>query len=149
MPFSGTLPERSVRARPGRRRVLSWVLAVAIVLAVAAGAHAQFGRGFFGFGSRYATASDFDGTFHYCRVVYRAARDGVGGDWTTDYPRADINMSIRLSELTRTNVGRNSSGDPEHLLLRLTSDELYLCPLRPQGGRSSTMPKPSGCAITF
>jgi hypothetical protein len=113
-----------------KRRLPVWPLAAAIILAVAVGAHAQFGRGgFFGFGSRYATAKDFDGTFHYCRVVYRAARDGIGGDWTTDYPRADINMSIRLSELTRTKVGRDSSGEPQHLLLRLTSDELYLCPL--------------------
>ena len=68
-------------------------------------ASAQFGRGgFFGFAAPVAKAEDFDGRFHYCRAVYRQARDGAGGSWRTDYPRADINMSIRLSELTRTSV---------------------------------------------
>jgi len=36
--------------------------------------------------------------------VYEPSPTGTGGSWRTDFPRADINMSIRLSELTRTNV---------------------------------------------
>jgi hypothetical protein len=100
----------------------------ALILVVAAGAaHAQFGRGFFG--SRLATAADFDGRFHYCRAVYNSGFGGGGGSWRTDYPNADINMSVRLSELTKINVSRNQYGDPNHLLVRVGSDEMFQCPL--------------------
>ncbi len=35
--------------------------------------------------------------------MYNSARREPGGSgWTTDYPDADINFSIRLSELTKT-----------------------------------------------
>ena len=54
--------------------------------------------------------------------------DGDGGNWSVDYPRADINLSIRLSELTRTRISRDSSGEPNHVLLRLTDDLLFQCP---------------------
>jgi hypothetical protein len=107
-------------------RVRALAVTVAVVL-TAATAFAQFGRGFSG--TRVATPQDFDGLFHYCRVVYRAAFDGNGGNWTTDYPRADINLSIRLAELTKTRVSTAPSGDPNHLLVRLNSDELFQCPL--------------------
>ena len=53
---------------------------------------------------------------------------GDGGDWSVDWPRADINLSIRLSELTKTVVGKSPTGDPNHLLLRLTDDALFGCP---------------------
>jgi hypothetical protein len=94
---------------------LAWLAAV--VLSTTTVAYAQFGRGgFFGFGAGHiAQAQDFDGRFHYCRIVYRQSPDGRDGSWRTDYPRADINFSIRLSELTRTNV---SFSDAEGLNLR-------------------------------
>jgi hypothetical protein len=97
-----------------------------IVLALAPAASGQFRRSFFGV--RLATPQDFDGRFHFCRLVYQGSLDGSGGSWTTDFPRADINMSIRLSELTRTSVSFDRSGQPNHLLVRPTSDELFLCP---------------------
>lgn len=108
------------------RRTLVAMAAAAAVMA-AAGVSAQFRRG--GFDVRTATAQDFDGAFHYCRIVYRPAFDGRGGNWTTDYPRADINFSIRFSELTKARVSFARSGDPNHLLVRFTSDELFQCPL--------------------
>lgn len=101
-------------------------LAIALTLAAAGAAQAQFGRGFFG--SRVATDKDFDGRFHYCRVLYRPAMNGWGGSWRTDYPNADINLSVRLSELTKILVSRNGAGSPNHLLVRLGGDELFLCP---------------------
>jgi len=101
-------------------------LAVALALAGAVAAEAQFGRGFFG--SRVATDKDFDGRFHYCRVVYRPAMNGWGGSWRTDYPMADINLSVRLSELTKIAVSRSGAGAPNHLLVRLGGDELFQCP---------------------
>jgi hypothetical protein len=45
-----------------------------------------------------------------------------------DWPRADINLSIRLSELTKTPVGFTPGDDPNHLLITLTDDILFQCP---------------------
>ena len=51
---------------------------------------------------RMATAEDFDGNFLFCRIVFRNAPNGDGDGWGVDYPRADINLTFRLSELTTT-----------------------------------------------
>ena len=102
------------------------VVALAII-ALAAAAEAQFGRRFFS--PPVATEKDFDGRFHYCRLVYRGAMNGNGGSWRTDYPNADINMSIRFSELTKTRVAFYPGGEPKHLLVRATEDSLFKCPL--------------------
>ena len=37
-------------------------------------------------------------------------RGGADGGWNVDWPRADINLSVRLSELTKTPVGRGAIG---------------------------------------
>jgi hypothetical protein len=115
-----------MRAAGPVRRIVSAVV-VGLVLLTAL-VQAQFGRGF-GYNARMATPADFDGRFHYCRVFYRSGFDGTGGNWTTDFPRADINFSIRLSELTHTRVSRAANGEPNHLIVRLSSDELFQCPL--------------------
>ena len=108
-----------------RRWLVLLRLAIALLAVCLAGtAAAQFRRGFSGV--RLASPGDFDGHFHFCRLVYQG--NGRGGSWTTDFPRADINMSIRLSELTRTKVSFDGSGQPNHLLVRATSDELFQCP---------------------
>ena len=95
----------------------------------AVAAAAQFGRrGFGGFRAQFASAKDFDGRFHFCRWVYQSALDGDGGNWNADWPRADINLSIRLSELTKTDVSKDPTGEPNPLLIRLTAPELFDCP---------------------
>ncbi|MSO82120.1 MAG: DUF4159 domain-containing protein [Acidobacteria bacterium] len=104
-----------------------WIAITLAGVAIATVAEAQFRRGFSS--ARYATDKDFDGGFHYCRLVYGGGFRRGGGSWTTDYPNADINMSIRLSELTKINVSRNASGQPNHLLVRVSGDELFQCPL--------------------
>ena len=114
-----------MRALSGRRRVAAVFLAIVAVL-VAVRVEAQFFRGFRN--TRIAREGDFDRTFQFCRVVFREGSGGDGGDWSVDWPRADINLSIRLSELTKTYVGKSPSGDPNHLLVRLTDDVLYQCP---------------------
>jgi hypothetical protein len=60
--------------------------------------------------------------------MYRPNPVGDGGGWTTDYPLADIDFSIRMSELTKTRVSFDSTGQPRHLIVRLTDDELFRCP---------------------
>src|SRR5882672_2580795 len=51
-----------------------------------------------------ATPTDFDGAFVFCRIRFRNGTSGDGNGWDVDYPRADENLSIRLSELTKTSV---------------------------------------------
>jgi hypothetical protein len=102
------------------------LLPVAFVLCIAAAAAAQFNRGV-PFGTRIAAEKDFDGRFNFCRLVYQGNRNG--GSWTTDYPNADINMSIRLAELTKTRVSFYPNGQPNHLLVRPTDATLFKCPL--------------------
>jgi len=110
------------------RRPLVILLTAALCLTAAVAA-AQFGRrGFGGFRASYATAKDFDGHFHFCRWVYQSALDGDGGNWNADWPRADINLSIRLSELTKADVSKNSTGEPNNLLIRFTNPEVFDCP---------------------
>jgi hypothetical protein len=76
---------------------------------------------------RMASPNDSDGAFHFCRIWYRSGR-GDGGGWGVDYPQADSNLSIRLSDLTKTPVSFDDSREPNHLVLRLTDDALFQCP---------------------
>ena len=108
-------------------RVLTVVLSFA--LGAAGVAAAQFRRADSGIDAHLARPDSFDGRFHYCRAVYRMNPRGDGGSWLTDYPLADIDLSIRLSELTKIRVSFNPAGEPNHLIVRLTDDELYRCPV--------------------
>ena len=83
-----------------------------------------------GFGNyRLARPNDIDGRFQFCRVVFdNDFRGDADGNWSVDSPRADINLSIRLAELTKASVSWHSSGDPNHLLVRLTDEALFGCP---------------------
>jgi len=110
-------------------------VAVAILLAVSF-VEAQRGRGGRGGGwggevgapPKFPTVSDFDGSWHFCRLMYRQVRSQQRGlGWGTDYPNADINFSTRLSELTKVQVGYNADG-PNHLVVRPTDPELFQCP---------------------
>jgi uncharacterized protein DUF4159 len=118
-----------VHNSPATRRVVAGI-ALAAIVACASTALAQRRRGF-GWGYaplRMATAESFDGGFNFCRIIFSQNNDGDGGNWSVDYPRADVNLSIRLSELTRTRISRDASGEPNHVLLRLTDDLLFQCP---------------------
>lgn len=110
------------------RRLLVLVGLGIVGLALAAEVEAQFRRGRSFAGVRIARPADFDSGFQFCRVVFRSDPRGDGGDWSVDWPRADINLSIRLSELTKTPVSFTPGGDPNHLLIRLTDDMLFNCP---------------------
>ena len=66
--------------------------------------------------------------FTFCRLAFRQAYDGDGGGWGVDYPRADTNLPIRLSELTRAPVNFDSSQEPNHVVIQATEPELFKCP---------------------
>jgi hypothetical protein len=104
-------------------------------LAGAGVASAQRRRGFGGGYSRgpapkMMTADDYNGAFLFCRIVFRNAPspDGDGNGWGVDYPRADINLTFRLSELTKTPVTRDETEGYNHTVLKLTDPLLYKCP---------------------
>jgi len=88
------------------------------------------GGGRFRFNGRFATLEDFDGSFLYCRGFYRSVRGEAGGQgWSTDYPGADNNFSIRLSELTRVSVKWDPTRQPIHVVVRLNDAALNRCPM--------------------
>jgi hypothetical protein len=58
-----------------------------------------------------------------------SVREEGGQGWSTDYPDADINFSIRLSELTKTRISMLPDNKPNHLVVRLTDDAIFRCPI--------------------
>jgi uncharacterized protein DUF4159 len=100
-----------------RTRTIGVVLA-AIVLMASVGA-AQFGRR--GLYQRRAA-------FQFCRVAFRQSRGGDGAGWNVDWPRADENLSIRLSELSRVPVSMDAEHEPKPLLVRLNDPVINHCP---------------------
>src|SRR5262245_22187666 len=112
------------------RRTIALLVAGVLCAGVTAAAAFQR-RGGFGFSpraQRFATPEDFDGSFQFCRVVFREAANGDGGGWDVDFPRADQNLSIRLSELTKTWVSMDADGLPNHLLVNLSDPIIFHCP---------------------
>lgn len=106
------------------RKHIAWVLIGAMLMAGAS--YAQRRGGFYGV--RRPGPDSFKGIFTFCRLAARAANDGDGGSWSVDYPRADENLSIRLSELTKTPVNFDESGTPHYVVLTATEPELFQCP---------------------
>jgi hypothetical protein len=109
---------------------------VLVVLALTTAAAAQdfdwFRRGYGRFRRvppRLATEESFDGAFNFCRVMYTSVRRHPSGQgWWTDYPDADVNFSIRLGEVTKTRISRDIEGNPNHLVVPLTDENLFKCP---------------------
>ncbi|MEX2584401.1 MAG: DUF4159 domain-containing protein [Gemmatimonadota bacterium] len=67
--------------------------------------------------------------FTFCRLAYTSLRREQGGSgWDTDYPMADENLMIRLSELTLSDITRFEDDRPAHAVVRATDDGLFQCP---------------------
>jgi hypothetical protein len=107
---------------------------VVLMLVAAAAAGAQdwyrgYGRGYNRVPPRLPKADSYDGGFMFCRGLYSIVRREAGGQgWSTDYPDADVNFSIRFSELTKARVSKQASGDPNHVVVPLTDEFLFQCP---------------------
>ena len=112
----------------GWRQAAALSLALVVAASTASAQRGQRGRGP-GYGLPLATPESFDGAFHFCRVFFRGIQGGDGGGWSTDYRDADLNLSIRLSELTKTPVSFDPrTKEPNHLIVQLTQPELFHCP---------------------
>jgi hypothetical protein len=104
-------------------------IVVLIVALGAAAAQAQRrGRGRFFEPARSPTPDTFQGAFNFCRIMFGTSYDGFGGGWYVDYPRADVNLSIRLSELTKTRITTDGDGEPDHVVIAMTDPALFECP---------------------
>jgi hypothetical protein len=115
------------------RRRRAFLAGAALVLLSAVAASAQWGGGWGRMRRvppRLPTSdASFDGGFTFCRLMYSSQwREAGGQGWSTDYPDADINFSIRFAELTKTWVSRQPSGVPNHWVVRATDPWLYRCP---------------------
>jgi len=101
---------------------------IAVLLAAAVASAQRRGR--FGY-TRIPENPPYDGAFQFCRIAFRNAPNGDGGGWSVDWPRADENLTFRLSELTTTTVSMQSQTPRvyNHAVLNL-SDVLTLskCP---------------------
>jgi len=123
------------RAKAPRRRtiVLLIVLASGPLTGVAF-AQRGFGGGFRGFregGFPYIAAPEQmpDASFVVCRLEYRSVRsEPMGIGWQTDYPYAEVNLTTRLSELTKTRVSRDNEHEINYWVIRLTDPALFDCP---------------------
>ena len=106
------------------------VIAAGVMAAAVAEGFGQqgFGRRGGRFAPQVPPNPPYDGAFMFCRIMFRQNPYGDGDGWSVDWPRADINLSYRLSELTATRVSKDGHGSFNHALLRLTDSELYKCP---------------------
>jgi len=113
-----------------RARMSAAVAAAALVVsATAAFAQFDFFRGDGNFAPRFPPALRTDRAFSFCRLLYTSVRrEPSGGGWRTDYPYGEINLMIRLSELTKTPVPFEGTRQPTHYVVRLTNDALFECP---------------------
>jgi hypothetical protein len=117
----------------GGTRLVWTMVAIGVIGATIAAGHAQQIRG--GWYGRtppkFPTATTFAGQFNFCRVMFRSDRREKQG-WGTDYPGADLNFSVRLSELTKVNVKMNHEGSedetPDAVVVGLTDEALFQCP---------------------
>jgi hypothetical protein len=113
-----------------RRRTVGGVALLGVlVVGIGTGYAQRIFAGFYGSTPpRFPTAQSFQGSFTFCRAIFERNRREKRG-WDTDYPGADINFSIRLSELTKTRVAKQAgSTDPEYVTVRLTDPDLFKCP---------------------
>ena len=63
-----------------------------------------------------------------CHMLYTSVRrEANGSGWRTDYPWAQRNLLIRLSELTKTSVRWRLCGMPHVWLVRLPDPSLFRC----------------------
>ena len=116
-----------------RRHRIICLSAVILGLVVSVGyAQRRFREGSGRFGGtppRFRPSDLRDRRFAFCKLMYDSARfepSGIG--WSTDYPYAGINLMIRLSELTKTEVSLDGEGEPNHWVVRATDPALFDCP---------------------
>lgn len=124
----------SWRGASGARTMRRALLALVLCLLAGSAAFAQRiwtgGGRFYREPPKWVKQSDFDGSFLYCRGFYNmVTREPGGQGWSTDYPGADNNFSVRLAELTRMYVRMDDKRQPNYGVVSLTDPLLFKCPV--------------------
>lgn len=79
---------------------------------------------------RWAKKVDFDGSILFCRGHYSSTREEANGSgWWTDYPGADNNFLVRLSELTEVHVRFDKKRIPFYVVIPLNDKLIHKCPI--------------------
>jgi hypothetical protein len=66
--------------------------------------------------------------FTFCRLRYQNIRRARKSGWGDDYPQADYNFLVRLSELTKARISRWDNGDPGFANFAPMDPEIFQCP---------------------
>jgi len=66
--------------------------------------------------------------FTFCRLRYQNIRRARKSGWGDDYPQADFNLLVRLSEFTKTRISRWNNGDPGFANVTAMDPDLFQCP---------------------
>lgn len=118
------------------KKAHNWLIALALLcITVLAGAQEQTGQLYVGPSTdadiRWAAAADFDGSILFCRGLYSDDRyEDNGSGWWTDYPGADQNFLVRLSELTKVRVRFDQDHRvPFYVVVSLNDPLLMKCPI--------------------
>jgi hypothetical protein len=114
------------------KRPARWIAVIGLILVTSTVVVAQFrggrGRGRAPTEERYGVPEwtaepGFEkDTFTFARIRYNSHYYGSGGGWTTDYRDADLNLSLRLHQLTSLQV------DPEGKVIDITDPDLFNYP---------------------
>jgi len=80
--------------------------------------------------ARFPPADWPDRDFTICRVQYRSVRsERDGSGWKTDYPFSEINLLVRLGEMTEAPISYSAELQrPNTWVVKLTDAKLYDCP---------------------
>jgi hypothetical protein len=108
-----------------RGSLLAGILSLALAGSIEAQRYFREGS----FAPQYPPPVMPDAEFTACRLEYRRVRyEDMGIGWMTDYPYAERNLMIRLSELTKTRISLNARKDPNSWVVRATDPQLFNCP---------------------
>ena len=66
--------------------------------------------------------------FTFCRLRYQNIRRARKSGWGDDYPQADNNLMVRLSELTKTTISRWNNDEPGFANVTAMDPDLFQCP---------------------
>jgi len=117
--------------RRGRLFIVGLVVVLVVGTSIAFAQQIWVGGGRFGrrMAPKIVKATDFNGSFLYCRGYYESVRREAGGQgWSTDYPDADHNFLTRLAELTRVYI-KDADRNPNFVVIPLDDPLLFKCPV--------------------
>ena len=115
--------------RPAEWRVTPYVVALIVALTLAGGATVFAQYGWRRMPPKFPDDHPSHRDFTFSRVLYQSDRREPGGQgWHTDYPTADQNLMVRLSELTTTSVGFDRRHVPDHVVVPLDDPRVFNYP---------------------